>query len=239
MNILLLEAHELSSTSQAVIRGRRAQHIQQVLRGQQGQALRAGILGGRLGLAHVRKIEQTQVHIEFESLSDPPAPRPLKLVLALPRPKVLRRVLAHITTLGVKEIYLINAFRVEKPYWSSEQVREEEIRRACRLGLEQARDTILPHVFLEKLFKPFVEDRLPSIARGTRALVAHPGVDRPAPRDLPGPVTLAIGPEGGFIPFEIAHLEKAGFQSIHLGERILKFETAIPFLIGRLMAAVD
>jgi RsmE family RNA methyltransferase len=47
-------------------------------------------------------------------------------------------------------------------------------------------------------------------------------------------VTLAIGPEGGFIAEEIASFENAGFQAVTIGERVLRVETAVAALIARL-----
>ena len=102
------------------------------------------------------------------------------------------------------------------------------------LGLEQARDTVLPEVMIEKRFKPFVEDRLPALAQGSRGLIGHPGDYPPCPRDLAEQVTLAIGPEGGWIPYEIELLRKAGLQPVQLGERILRVENAVPALLARL-----
>jgi RsmE family RNA methyltransferase len=89
-------------------------------------------------------------------------------------------------------------------------------------------------VLLKPRFKPFAEDELPALAQRTLALVAHPGARESCPRQISGPVTLAIGPEGGFVPFEIGLLQAAGLSPVHMGERILNVETAIPALISRI-----
>ncbi|MFA5524482.1 MAG: RsmE family RNA methyltransferase, partial [Tissierellales bacterium] len=86
-----------------------------------------------------------------------------------------------------------------------------------------------------KLFKPFVEDRIPDIIKGTRAIVAHPIADKDCPRDIGERITLAIGPEGGFIPYEIDMLKEHGFKVVSLGQRILRVETAISVILGRLL----
>jgi RsmE family RNA methyltransferase len=146
----------------------------------------------------------------------------------------MRRVLQTVAAMGVPRLVLLNSYRVEKSFWQTPFLAPEAIREQLLLGLEQARDTLLPEVSIEKRFKPFVEDRLPALAAGTRGLVGHPG-DYPAcPRALSEPVTLAIGPEGGWIPYEVDRLAAAGLQPVQLGERILRVETAVPALLARL-----
>jgi len=181
-------------------------------------------------LQHVRDTLEMDVALD----RDPPSPLPLTLILALPRPKVLNRVIAGATSLGIKRIILINAWRVEKSYWSSPRLTPENLRMQSILGLEQARDTVLPSIETRRLFRPFVEDELPSIAFGTRALIAHPNAMKECPRNLREPITLVIGPEGGFIDAEIASLERIGFTPVSIGERILRVETAVPYLAARL-----
>jgi len=87
---------------------------------------------------------------------------------------------------------------------------------------------------LKKKFKPFVEDELPAVAQGSQCLIAHPGSAKSCPVNVKNPVTLAIGPEGGFIPYEVEKLEEIGFQTIHLGQRILRVETAVTAMISKL-----
>jgi RsmE family RNA methyltransferase len=136
--------------------------------------------------------------------------------------------------MGVKKIVLINSYRVEKSFWQSPFLEAESIRNALILGLEQARDTVMPEVLNRPRFKPFVEDELPGIIEGTLPLVAHPSATVPCPVSVNRQVTMAIGPEGGFIPYEIEKLVSCGFQSVRLGERILSVETAVPFIISKL-----
>jgi RsmE family RNA methyltransferase len=137
--------------------------------------------------------------------------------------------------MGVMRIILMNAARVEKSYWQSPFLTPEAIERQLVLGLEQSRDTVLPEVLLKQRFRSFVEDELPGMVRGSLALVAHPGASS-CPRNVRGPAALAVGPEGGFVPFEIEKLASRGFTPVSLGERALNVETAIPALMGRLMS---
>jgi len=235
MNLILLFADDfLPDGARVRLTGRRLQHVREVHRAAKGDRLCVGLLGGDIGSGLVEQLDDTALVMRIAWERQPPPPLPLTLLLALPRPKVLRRVLAGAASMGVKRIVLLNAYRVEKSYWQSPFLQPEKIREQLILGLEQGRDTILPEVLLKKRFKPFVEDELPQLSADCQALVAHPGSPQQCPRQVTGPVTLAIGPEGGLIPYEVEKLQECGFTAVHCGERILRVETALPALLGRL-----
>jgi RsmE family RNA methyltransferase len=234
VNLILLFDEDFLDASHVRLTGRRLQHVTDVHRATVGEELTIGIANSRIGRGTIRRLDSDALEMEIALNRDPPPPLPLTLILALPRPKVLNRVIAGAASLGIKRIVLINAWRVEKSYWSSPRLSAENLRLQSILGLEQARDTILPSIETRRLFRPFVEDELPAIARGTRALVAHPRAQVECPRDVREPVTLVIGPEGGFIDAEVASLERIGFTPVSLGERVLRVETALPFLVARL-----
>jgi len=234
VNLILLFPDDFLDDQRVLLTGRRREHVMHVHRAAVGDALIVGVAGDRIGSGEVTRIDDEALEMRVSVKEDPPAPIALTLVLALPRPKVLNRVIAGATSLGVKRIFLINAWRVEKSYWKSPRLSEENLLAQRILGLEQSRDTTLPAIELRRLFRPFVEDELPSIARHSLALVAHPTAAAECPRHVAQPVTLAIGPEGGFIEQEIASLERIGFTPVALGPRILRVETAVASIIGRL-----
>jgi RsmE family RNA methyltransferase len=234
MNLILLFKKDFVGDNKVRLEGRRFRHIVEVHRPVEGDELRVGLAGGLTGPGRITSITADSLVMEISLTEDPPAALPLTLILALPRPKVLRRVLLSVTAMGVKRIFLLNSFRVEKSFWQSPLLEQESIRRQLVLGLEQARDTVLPEVFLRPFFKPFAEDEAPSLIKDTLPFVAHPGAQEPCPRDVRQPVTLAIGPEGGFIQYEVEKLMSCGFHAVHLGQRILNIEAAVPGLISRL-----
>lgn len=234
MNLLLLEEADFVAADRVVLGDRRFTHMQEIHRVAVGDNLRVGRLGGQMGQAQVLRLEGHEAELQVTFDQPPPAKLPLTLVLALPRPKMLRRVFQTVATMGVPKLILINSYRVEKSFWQTPFLEPDAIREQLILGLEQARDTVLPEVIIEKRFKPFVEDRLPAISAGTLGLVGHPGNHPPCPRGLDEPVTLAIGPEGGWIPYEIDLLNKAGLTPVQLGDRILRVETAVTALLARL-----
>lgn len=233
MNLILLFEEDFVGPQAAVLRGRRLEHVMRVHRAAVGASLVVGVAGGLMGTGVVTRLDEV-LELRVTLDREPPPPLPLTLVLALPRPKVLNRVIASATALGVKRIALVNAWRVEKSYWKSPRLSEENLLVQRVLGLEQAKDTVLPVISLHRLFRPFVEDELPAIARDSVSLVAHPIASRECPRAVGGPVTLAIGPEGGFIPQEIESLTRIGFAPVSLGPRILRVETAVAAVIARL-----
>ncbi|MEH6500525.1 MAG: 16S rRNA (uracil(1498)-N(3))-methyltransferase [Pseudoalteromonas distincta] len=234
MNLLLLRDDDFVSADHVRLDGRRLQHMHQVHQAKVGDQLKVGHLGGLMGSGELLTLSDTHVELRVKLDQPPPPKLPLTLLLAMPRPKMFRRILQHCATLGVAEIILLNSYRVEKSFWQTPFLQPEQIEENLRLGLEQARDTILPRVRIEKRFKPFVEDRLPGIIADSLALVAHPGDYPPCPRAVSQHTTLAIGPEGGWIPYEVDKLVDAGFQPVQLGARILRVETAVTALIGRL-----
>lgn len=234
MNLLLLEEGDFVAPGHALLRGRRLKHLQDVHRAEAGDCLRVGLLGGTMGEGRLTVLEADHAELQVSLDQPPPAKLPLTLLLALPRPKMLRRVLQTVATMGVPRLVLLNSYRVEKSFWQTPFLEPAAIREQLILGLEQGRDTVLPEVVIEKRFKPFVEDRLPALAAGTRALVGHPGPWPDCPRAVEGPVTLAIGPEGGWIPYEVEKLQATGFEAVQLGERILRVETAVTALLARL-----
>ncbi|NBB13052.1 16S rRNA (uracil(1498)-N(3))-methyltransferase [Pseudomonas sp. SLFW] len=234
MNLLLLEEADFISADRVVLRDRRLTHMLEVHRSEVGDSLRVGRVGGLLGSAQLLRLEPREAELSVSFDREPPAKLPLTLVLALPRPKMLRRVFQTVATMGVPKVILVNSYRVEKSFWQTPFLEPGAIREQLILGLEQARDSVLPEIIIEKRFKPFVEDRLPAIVEGTLGLVGHPG-DYPAcPRAVNEPVTLAIGPEGGWIPYEVDLLRESGLNPVQLGDRILRVETAVTALLARL-----
>ncbi len=235
MNLILLFPDDFVGEADRVrIQGRRLRHVLEVHHASVGDELCVGLAGGRVGIGRVICLNETMLEMEVHLDRRPPPALPVTLVLALPRPKVLRRVLRSASAMGVKRIILINSFRVEKSFWYSPFLGETSLKEQLIFGLEQARDTVLPEVVLRPLFKPFVEDELPALIEGTVPLVAHPAASVSCPRNLGHAVTLAIGPEGGFISYEIEKLIACGFAAVHLGSRTLSVETAVPALLSRL-----
>ena len=235
MNLILLFPDDFIDGGKRVcLSDRRHKHIRNICRASVNDELTVGLCGGDIGTGCIEVINDRMLEMAVSFHSSPPSALPVTLILALPRPIMLKRIMATVSSIGVKRIILFHSHRVEKSFWKSPVLNEESLRTQFILGLEQGRDTVLPTVELKPLFKPFVEDELPDIARKTLSLIAHPGASEPCPCGVKRRVTLIIGPEGGFIPYEIGKFADLGFMPVCLGERILRVESAVPALLSRL-----
>jgi RsmE family RNA methyltransferase len=240
VNLLLLRPEELPSTDGTVLlTGRRARHAHEVLRAAAGDQLRVGVLEGRMGTGEVVELSRELLRLRVTLDSEPPPRARLGILLAIPRPKQLKRVIPALASLGADTVVLVNAARVEKSYFDSKVLAPEFLDELVVQGLEQARDTTPPKILIRERFRPFVEDELGEVFPGAAHLwLAHPGSER-GPESLPppsreDPVVLAIGPEGGWVDFEVELLRSRGFLPFSLGPRILRTETAVPLLAGQI-----
>ncbi len=235
MNLLLLEPAELGPDGMAHLGGRRALHVREVLRCRPGETVAVGVVGGRLGTAEVLSCNEGELTLRARLDRPPPSPSPATLLLALPRPKILRKVLQGIAAMGVRRLVLLGSWKVEKAYWGSPLLTPGGLRQELLLGLEQGRDTILPEVLLRRFFKPFVEDELDTLLGPARLLLDLAASEPLSARTPPatGGVTLAIGPEGGWTPYEAAELTRRGFAPVSLGPRPLRVDQAVPFAVGQ------
>lgn len=235
MNLLLLTPDQHLEDDRWQLSERQTRHVLGILKAQVGQPIRAGLLDGMVGVATIESIKNNMIDVIFNPDSYAVSPPGLSLLMALPRPKMLKRILIDATSLGIKQIVLINSWKVDKSYWQTPNLKADLLREKMILGLEQARDTVLPTLTLAPRFRPFVEDELDAWAGPGQRILAHPGNYPAMPHNQTGPLTLAVGPEGGWTDYEINMLQRQGFACHSFGSRILRVETALPALVGRLM----
>ncbi len=236
VNIVLLGDADRVDARRYRLDGVRAAHVRDVLRAEPGRELRVGMLDGPLGRGRVVETSDDAVVLDCDFDAEPP-PRPLvDLVLAVPRPKSLAKLWPEIAALGVDRVVLLRTWRVAKPYLTAKALDPATYRPLLHEGMMQAKTTREPRVTVEPLFKPWVEDRAPAFVGDALALVAHPvATTRRADVRIAPPrrVVVAVGPEGGFVPYEIEALERAGFRPVSMGERTLRVETAVVSLLAQ------
>ncbi len=237
MNLLLLDPGEVHADGRARLTGRRADHLRTVLRVAPGQAVRAGVVGGLRGTAIVESADARAVEIRVHC-EEPPPPRPrVDLLLAVPRPKVLKRLWAQLAAVGVGRVFLANAAKVERMYFDTHVLDPVFFRDRLLEGLEQAGDTGLPEVSVHRRLKVLIEDDLALLCPDHIRLVADPANRTRIGDALRGVgertrVLLAVGPEGGWTDHERALLARHGFAPVAAGARVLRTDTACIALLA-------
>ncbi|HET9622987.1 MAG TPA: RsmE family RNA methyltransferase [Kofleriaceae bacterium] len=239
MNLLLVERTELSSDGTVRLADRRADHLRGVLGAVVGAQIRAGVVGGGVGTAEVIADDGAAYVLRLAVGDAAVAALPIELVLAIPRPKVLTRVIEAAASFGVAQIALTNAWRVDKSYLSSPRLAPDALALAARLGMEQGATTHQPAIEVHRRLMALLDARWPverAASPGVR-LLAHPGAPpiEAAVTASSGAITLAIGPEGGWIERELDTFLARGFVPVSIGAPILRVETAVAAALGQLL----
>ena len=245
MNLILFYPEEIAEDTKYVcLSGRRAEHIFSIHRANVGDCLKAGVIGGKIGEARVLYISKEKIEFSFTELNDPPFPSNVTLVIALQRPKTLKKIIQSTVSFGIKKIIFIESWKVEKSYWQTPLLSAEKLTDQIILGLEQGVDTIFPKIEFKKRFKPFVEDELSVMinqrvhGRNVRAILLHPGEytkinkfcveqDKKFDENI-----LVFGPEGGFTEYEVNKFVEVGCEVCSLTQRILRTEYAVMTALG-------
>lgn len=243
MNLLLFDADELApaaagATIELRADDRRARHLREVLRARPGQSVRAGVVRGPTGRAELLA-DQGALRLSL-ILDGPVSPRPpVALILAVPRPKALTRVLESAAAIGVARIDLVNAWRVDRSYFHSPRLAPDQLAAALRTGCEQGATTWVPDIAVHPLLMPFLHEgaaaRWPAAAH---RIVAHPRAESPIESAIPpgaaAPIEVAIGPEGGWIDRELASFAELDFRPVSLGRAVLRVESAVAAVLAQI-----
>jgi 16S rRNA (uracil1498-N3)-methyltransferase len=243
VNLVVLSEHDRVDAHRVTLSDARAAHLLNVLNVAPGQTVRVGLLDGPLGIGTVEAAADGRVTMRCEFEREAPARPRVDVLLALPRPKVMRRLWAQLAALGVGQIILTNAERVERHYFDTHVLTEATYRPLLIEGLQQARDTRLPAVTIARQFKILVEDHLDELFdRGGRIVADPSGTQSIEPTVASGSderVLVAIGPEGGWNAFELGLLEAHGFERVGMGPRTLRLDTACIALLALTHAALQ
>ena len=146
----------------------RSEHVRGVLKLAAGDSLRVGVVNGSPATAVVSTMDATSMTLTWrpgvETLDGDTARRSLTaplvdvdLLLAMPRPKVMTRLWAPLASIGVRNVYLTNASRVERYYWDSKALDEAKVRAELTRGMEQSGDVRMPGVCVVRRFPAAVD----------------------------------------------------------------------------------
>tara|TARA_B100000749_G_scaffold280897_1_gene280782 strand:- start:58119 stop:58835 length:717 start_codon:yes stop_codon:yes gene_type:complete len=234
MNLILLKPDLQQEKPLAIEDPTTINHVQHILRKQPGDLLEVGLLDGPSGWAKITQINSNAIYLDaIQPSPSSVKPLPIKLFIALQRPKMMKRIFRSAAMLGYKQIHVFNAYKVEKSYWLSRFVQEGHWKTPLVDGLQQSRDTLMPEVFWYDRFKPFVEDHFKFLLEDSPAYLAHPYAQSPFPNSIESPASVIIGPEGGFIEFEIDKFVEQGAHPVSLSARTLRTEDTLAAIASR------
>jgi 16S rRNA (uracil1498-N3)-methyltransferase len=231
----------------ASLRGEQADHLVRVLRGEVGATYDI-VAGGRVWQGQVASIEGSSVHFDLLAEVEAAAALPVSLMLSVFKFDRMEWAIEKAVELGVKAIQPVITRRTEKHLAQAAAKRAERWRRIALEAAKQSRAAAVAEIRDPLPLKT-------ALAQGTTADGAAPqrrhlrllldetvsgtnlgGVLRAALQDphaseVQDPhasqeMWIAVGPEGGWAEEEPALFRASGWQSVGLGPRILRAETA-------------
>ena len=247
MNRIILLENDRIDGNRFRLSDHRASHILGVLKAHSGDRVRVGLLNGPVGTADISSVDHSCVELVCEFSDGVPRMHPtVDILCAIPRPKSLKKVLFTVAMMGVRRIMFIRANRTDKSYLQTPLLSAAGWTPHLLDGLAQGGLTRLPRVSVHPLFRPFVEDELPQLVAQSRPdilLLPDPHASLSV-RDTceacdRNHILVVIGPEGGWVPFELDLLETQGFVRCRLGPWTLRVEAAIVAVLAQIWLACD
>jgi len=247
LNLIIVENGDSVGGGRYRLSGERAEHVFKVLKAEVGDELKVGMLNGGKGVGVVEAISKGEVVLkcEFEEKAESMQVG-IDLVCALPRQQTVKKVLHSAAAMGVGRIFFVRANRVEKSYFEASILESDVYKRFLIEGLAQGEKTAMPVVSVHRYFKKFFEDELAEIEKSAGEydvkLLAELSMEKMLSEFEMGVgkrVLLAIGPEGGWVDFEVGLMEGVGFEKFFLGPWTLRVENAVVTAIGQIELAVN
>jgi 16S rRNA (uracil1498-N3)-methyltransferase len=228
MNSIILKNSEGLITDPKVL-----EHLHLTLKAQNGDVFKCTILDQGLCLGTIESLSPTQCQLKLSEIHSL-TPQWFNLVVGVSRPQTSKKVLEHATTFGAKKIHFFKAALSEKSYLDSKVFEESESLEYLLAGLSQsALYSAIPEVKVDKFnpadnYKEIPQKFILDLNAKENFLELSESIN------FDTPVTLAIGPERGFISEDIARFHEAGFVSVKISSSILRVEHAIYSAVSQL-----
>ena len=217
------------TAAEAELTGAQASHLARVLRAEAGQVYDI-VAGGFLHRAEITAVHlaagQERVVFRLGEELEAGSSLRLELVLAIFKFDHFEWAIEKATELGVERIAPVIAHRTEKHLAQAATKRVERWRRIAHEASKQSRRKTVPEIA-----DPQPARLVLDATSGNRILLSETEQAWPLGEHLrtikdSGPVTLAIGPEGGWSPDEMQLFKASAWTPVTLGQRILRAETA-------------
>jgi RsmE family RNA methyltransferase len=246
MNSLIILPDEVGDGAVATLVGSRARYAVDTHEVQEGQSLKVGVMDGARGEGRVLSVSPEKVTIELNLTASALEPLAVSLIVGVSRPQTVKKVIQSAVMFGVSSLHFVKSEKGEKSYLQSRSLDQDQIEEESLKAMEQVWDSRRPEIGVHRALSYFLKDKLSSVEDATGRpgggeilkLIAHPGAAALTPADAPRVVDartiIAIGPERGWSDREVQLFEEAGFTTIGLGDRVVRVELALVFLLGQL-----
>ena len=221
--------YSLADAKEVVIEGDDAVHISRVLRLSKGEKIEVCDISGLISLCSVDALSPSVVTASVLSQEKGKAESNVKVSIfqGVPKGDKLETVVQKCTELGAVKIVPFDAERCVAKIKDASKKRERMQRIAYEASKQSGRD-IIPEVLEVVKFK----DALDLAKDADLCIIAYEDEKKNSIKDVLKKnkdalsVSIFIGPEGGFTPEEIEYAVSNGFESVLMGPRILRTETA-------------
>ena len=242
MNWIVFDKSELENDN-LLLCDERADHIISVLKLSCGDKVRVNCINGLKGSATISSINGRNVNLKCE-LKKKSKRSTIDLVIAMPRPKVMKRLWAQIAAIGVNRVFIISSQRVEQSYFDSHVLKFDNYHRLLLEGLSQSGESHIPEVKIYNKFSSFFDDVANINYSNHFKMIANPFTkltiyDKSKLIEEFGKILIAVGPEGGWIQSEMDLFIKNKFEQVTLGKRVLRSDTAVIGLLNLIRCILD
>ena len=233
------------SASQIILDGEEAKHITKVLRMQPGESITVCDGEGMDYVAEIEKIEKNFLTLRILEKLETTSESAVKITLfqCLPKASKMEYVIQKCTELGIYEIIPCISERcvVKLDGEADGKKKVERWQAVAKAAAKQSGRGIVPKIGMPVSFQEatcrLAEKPLSFIPYENEEQLTLKTLLRDKP--LPESAAFIIGPEGGFSDKEISMAQAQGIQSITLGKRILRTETAAEVVLSMMNYEFD
>lgn len=204
----------------------RACHILEVLHRRPGDNFDAGLINGPRGKATLQAVENETLILTFSWGTTPSPLAPIRLIIGQPRPQTARDILREGASLGVAAMDFVRSEKSDPGYGRSSLWASPEWENLLIAGAAQAFCTRIPDVQHGRTLADTIASLPADCVRVALDNYESPGALSGLVLGNLSSVAVALGAERGWSATERNLLRAHGFIFAHLGERVLRTETA-------------
>lgn len=230
MHYFFLAGQSLAAGSEVDLAEQDLNHVHRVLRLKPGERIAVSDGLGTAFSGHITTSEPKRVRVFLDhKLPSAESSLDITLLQALSRGEKMDLIIRQAAELGVRRIIPVATMRsIPRLDDHKQEKKNKRWQNIARSAAAQCRRAFIPPVEavqdLDTALEGFGKHRALIPWEGETSISLRGVLQQPRPED--GIVLLLIGPEGGFEMSEIEALREAGAETVHLGPRILRTETA-------------